>query len=83
MVCESLKVHSMSTTKFVDQIAKVVVEGEWHFIACHQQLWLARLFYHFAYNHVVILSKKFDSYYFFLEHIDNFFVRSIFVRYMW
>jgi hypothetical protein len=44
----------MSTTKFVDQIAKVVVEGEWHFIACHQQLWLARLFYHFAYNHVVI-----------------------------
>jgi len=28
MVCESLKVHSTPTTKFVDQIAKAIVEGE-------------------------------------------------------
>ncbi len=33
--------HSTPTTKFVDQIAKVVYEGELKFVTWHQQLQLA------------------------------------------
>jgi hypothetical protein len=29
MVCDSLKVHFVSTTKFVDQIIKDIAKGEW------------------------------------------------------
>jgi hypothetical protein len=38
MVCEKLKVHFTPTTKFVNQIVKVVAKGEQQFVACHQQL---------------------------------------------
>ncbi len=46
MVCENLKVHFALTTKFVNQIVKVVAKGEQQFVACHQQLWLVGLFCH-------------------------------------
>lgn len=54
MVCESLKVHSTPTTKFVDQIAKAIVEGEWQFVMCYQQFQLAELFCHLG-NKVAIM----------------------------
>jgi len=38
MVCENLKVQFALTTKFVNQIVKVVAKGEQQFVACHQQL---------------------------------------------
>ncbi len=46
MDCENLKVHFAPTTKFVNQIVKVVAKGEQQFVACHQQLWLVGLFCH-------------------------------------
>jgi hypothetical protein len=53
MVCESLKVHSTPTNKFVDQIAKAIVEGEQQFVMCYQQFQLAELFCH-LHNKVAI-----------------------------
>jgi len=46
MVCENLKMCFAPTTKFVNQIVKVVAQGEQQFVACHQKLWLVGLFCH-------------------------------------
>jgi hypothetical protein len=53
MVSESLKVHFTPATKFVDQIAKAIVEGEQQFIMCYQQFQLAKSFCHLG-NKVAI-----------------------------
>lgn len=54
MVWEALRVHLALTTTSMGQIAKVVVVGNWLFVAWHQQLQLARAFHHLGYNYVTM-----------------------------